>query len=100
MKRNKIHLLGCFILICVLIILIITAFKQKYSSEITMNQDEYQVYIVQPGDTLWSIAHQYIDGDPRELIYYIQEINNVTPILQLGQELKIPVKKEDRINGK
>ena len=55
------------------------------------NQEEtYQIYTVQPGDTLWDIAKQYTSGDPRELIYQIQKANNITPVIRPGQELKIP----------
>jgi hypothetical protein len=40
---------------------------------------------------LWKVATQYIDGDPRELIYEIEKLNNSTADIRPGQELKIPV---------
>jgi LysM repeat protein len=53
---------------------------------------KYETYVVKQGDTLWSIAKRYTDGDPRKLIYEIRELNNITPVIRPGQEIKIPVK--------
>ena len=54
----------------------------------------YDTYIVKAGDTLWSIAEGYVGQgkDPRELIYEIEKLNNTTPDIVPGQEIKIPIK--------
>ena len=54
----------------------------------------YEVITVQSGDTLWSIAEQYVpeDKDIRDYIYEICDKNNIKAgdIMQ-GQDLMIPV---------
>jgi hypothetical protein len=49
-------------------------------------------YVVQPGDTLWSIARRVAPGqDPRPVVDRLIEANDVRGGLQTGQELSIPV---------
>ena len=53
-----------------------------------------ETYIVQAGDTAWSItnAHNYANKDIRELIYYIEKDNHIKAgYLQAGQEIKIRI---------
>ena len=50
-------------------------------------------YVVQPGDTLWSIADgsSTSDVDVREVIADLRELNNLrTSSLQIGQRLSLP----------
>jgi LysM repeat protein len=50
-----------------------------------------QVYVVQPADTLWSIAAAHYAGDPREAIWELQERNDLAgTTLQPGQRLILP----------
>jgi nucleoid-associated protein YgaU len=50
------------------------------------------LYVVRPGDTLWSIARRIQDGDPRPLVDAIQAANRADPgALAPGQVLLIPV---------
>jgi LysM domain len=49
-------------------------------------------YVVQPGDTLWSIARQVAPGrDPRPVVDALVEANDLNGGLQAGQELSVPV---------
>ena len=49
-------------------------------------------YVVQPGDTLWSIARRVAPGqDPRPVVDRLIEANDVRGGLQAGRELSIPV---------
>ena len=49
-------------------------------------------YVVQPGDTLWSIARRVAPGqDPRPVVDGLIEANHIQGGLQAGQELSIPV---------
>ncbi|MBT9131397.1 MAG: Cell division suppressor protein YneA [candidate division WS2 bacterium] len=58
----------------------------------TAEEQTYIHHIVEGGETLWSIAQQYrSDADPRKIVYQIHEINKVTPIIQAGQVLLIPM---------
>jgi len=49
-------------------------------------------YVVEPGDTLWSIARRVAPGrDPRPVVDGLQKANDLRSGLQVGQELSIPV---------
>jgi Tfp pilus assembly protein FimV len=49
-------------------------------------------YVVEPGDTLWSIARRVAPGqDPRPVVDRLIEANDVRGGLRAGQELSIPV---------
>jgi LysM repeat protein len=48
-------------------------------------------YVVQPTDTLWSIATKHYPGDPREGIWELQRRNRLTgTTLVPGQRLVLP----------
>ena len=49
-------------------------------------------YVVEPGDTLWSIARRVAPRqDPRPVVDRLIEANDVRGGLRAGQELSIPV---------
>lgn len=54
--------------------------------------DPNPVYVVRPGDTLWSIAREhYPDADPRAAVYAIRQLNDVDPgRLRPGDVLMMP----------
>lgn len=48
-------------------------------------------YVVEPGDTLWSIAGERYDGDPREGVWRLQQRNGlVGAALTPGMVLVVP----------
>jgi Tfp pilus assembly protein FimV len=48
-------------------------------------------YVVEPGDTLWSISRRVAPGrDPRPVVDGLIEANDLRGGLQAGQELSIP----------
>jgi LysM repeat protein len=48
-------------------------------------------YVVQPSDTLWSIAARHYPGDPREGIWQLQRRNHLHgTMLVPGQRLVLP----------
>jgi LysM repeat protein len=50
-----------------------------------------QVYVVAPGDTLWSIAASNYAGDPREGIWKLQQRNHLAgTTISPGQTLVLP----------
>lgn len=56
----------------------------------------FEEYIVESGDTLWSIAGEYNQPgkDIRELIYDIKKINKLdSVVIKPGQALEIPIRK-------
>ena len=53
----------------------------------------YEIVVVAPGETLWSVAAAYSTGDVQGLVNDIREANNLTGFdLQAGQRLRVPVK--------
>jgi LysM repeat protein len=50
-----------------------------------------QVYVVKPGDTLWTIATARYAGDPREGVWKLQHRNHLAgTTLTPGQRLTVP----------
>ena len=50
-----------------------------------------QVYVVQPADTLWSIAAAHYAGDPREGIWEIERRNGLSgATIVPGERLRLP----------
>ena len=52
----------------------------------------YEVVVVAPGETLWSVAAAYASGDVQGLVNEIREVNNLKGYdLQAGQKLRVPL---------
>ena len=50
-----------------------------------------QTYVVQPTDTLWSIAASHYAGDPREAVWELQRRNGLAgTTIAPGQRLVLP----------
>ena len=75
------------------IIIVLLAFMSLLISVCKQTNNEFVIedYIVQSGDTLWSIATTYKEPgqDIREYIYDIQVLNNIDCIIYPGQIIKI-----------
>ena len=53
----------------------------------------YEIVVVAPGETLWSVAAAYGTGDVQGMVNDIREANNLTGFdLQAGQRLRVPLK--------
>ena len=53
----------------------------------------YEIVVVAPGETLWSVAAAYASGDGQGMVNDIREANNLTGFdLQAGQRLRVPLK--------
>jgi LysM repeat protein len=50
------------------------------------------VYVVRPGDTLWSIAADHYGGDTREGVWEIERRNglDVSGTITVGESLRLP----------
>ena len=49
------------------------------------------VYVVQPADTLWTIAATHYAGDPREALFAIQDRNRLHgTLIRPGERLILP----------
>ena len=50
-----------------------------------------QMYVVQAGDTLWSIAAAHYGGDPREAVWRLEDRNHLGgSLVRPGQHLRLP----------
>jgi nucleoid-associated protein YgaU len=50
-----------------------------------------QVYVVRPGDTLWTIAASHYGGDPREGVWRLQDRNRLAgTLVRPGERLVLP----------
>lgn len=67
--------------------IIITTNDMKYNQ----SQEKLQVYIVEPGDTLWQVAKELkLKQDVRQTVYEIRKLNDITPQIYPGQEILVP----------
>lgn len=85
---------AAFIVISLLMICTITNTVLGFNDATALTEQQYIEIIVEPGDTLWSIADEYMDNnmDPREAVYMICDANEITADqLYIGQTLQIPV---------
>ena len=52
-----------------------------------------QTYVVQPRDTLWTIAVRFYEGDPREGVWTLRDRNHLAGTLIVpGQRLRVPAR--------
>jgi LysM repeat protein len=50
-----------------------------------------RAYVVEPGDSLWSIAAEQYAGDPREGVWKLQKQNGLAGVtIRPGQRLYLP----------
>lgn len=76
-------------------ILVLLLFYSILYANIPTSANSEQIfieYVVEPGDTLWSIAKTYRpDADPREIVWEIQQASDATALIRPGQVLLVPV---------
>jgi LysM repeat protein len=75
----------------VLIVLAATFLGWSVMTRSVESAGERQTYVVQPGDTLWSIATERYAGDPREVVWELQQRNRLLgTTISPGQKLVLP----------
>lgn len=78
--------------IVIAIILLLLALSWALGTPVEAKTQKYITYTVQEGDTLWKIAKKYQPNrDPRAVIYEIEQVNGITPVIYPGQRFKVPV---------
>lgn len=76
------------ILLAVLALVIVIGLRSAPPSQ---GSSPTVVYVVEPGDTLWSIAERTYDGDPRKAVFDVREANGLADArLEVGQVLVLP----------
>ena len=74
-----------------LIVLIATFLGWSLLTRTVDGAGRARVYVVQPGDTLWSIASARYAGDPREGVWKLQDRNRLAgTTISPGQRLSLP----------
>jgi LysM repeat protein len=75
-----------------LVILVVAAFAVGAVVRSSNGAGRPTVYVVQPTDTLWSIAAKRYGGDPREGIWKLEQANHLAggATLAPGQKLLVP----------
>ena len=74
-----------------LIVLVATFLGWSVMTRTVESAGTAHVYVVQPGDTLWSIASARYAGDPREGVWKLQRRNQlVGTTISPGQKLVLP----------
>jgi LysM repeat protein len=62
------------------------------NQEAASTAPSFSTIVVAPGETLWSVAAAYSQGDVQEMLALIREANNLKGFdLQSGQKLRVPV---------
>ena len=71
-----------------LIVLVATFLGWSVATRTVESAGQRQTYIVQPGDTLWSIATARYAGDPREGVWELEQRNHLLgTTISPGQKL-------------
>jgi LysM repeat protein len=74
-----------------LIVLVATFLGWSVMTRTVESAGPAQVYVVQPGDTLWSIASARYAGDPREGVWKLQRRNQLAgTTISPGERLVLP----------
>ena len=74
-----------------LIVLVIAALAVGLAARPSGSAGKPVRYVVQPTDTLWSIAARHYPGDPREGVWRLQHRNHLAgTTLVPGQRLVLP----------
>ena len=77
--------------VALLVISLLVVFVALYAARPTRSAGPDTRYVVQPGDTLWTIASQRYDGDPRQAVWRIKELNGLaSSSLAPGLVLRLP----------
>lgn len=87
--KNKRKFLNFLLVLSIILSCIILA-----SNSYAYKEKQYDIVIVEAGDTLWDIARSYNKNqDIRKTIYEIRKINGLSEnsIIYTGDELKVPV---------
>jgi LysM domain. len=89
---------GRFIVFMAVLIILAAAAVNFAFNSIDVRAENHPSYVtvqVSDGDTLWSIAEQYMSdtNDTREAVYDIQKANNMSgnDNLTVGSTIKVPV---------
>ena len=68
------------------------AAKSGAGQDVASTAPSYEIVVVAPGETLWSVAAAYASGDVQGLVNDIREANNLKGVdIQARQNLRVPL---------
>ena len=74
-----------------LILVCLAAIAVGYAAHGSSGAGPKRIYVVRPGDTLWSIAAHSYAGDPRQGIWQLQQTNHLaSATITPGEKLVLP----------
>lgn len=76
--------------VCCITIIIVSSIHVLYHKNVKYTEETYTVCA---GETLWSIAEKYAEGDLRKWIYEVEKINGITAEIYQGDEITILISK-------
>lgn len=81
------------VLLVILVWFIFISIVGLVFGEDEISYENTEVYIVEEGDTLWSIASEINDGsyNTNNIVYEIRKLNDGEVVINEGQEVIIPV---------
>lgn len=84
--------LSHLIIAILVLVFIVSILSENIPTTSANSEPLYISHTVEAGQTLWSIAvHYRSDADPREIIYSVREINNISATIYPGQKILVPV---------
>lgn len=93
-RKGKMYIgdISTFVFTLFVIISIITLVVCQMTQPKVVEVMAWDTHIVSQGDTLWSISKDISQNnkDTRDIVSLIRERNNISPTLQVGQEIIVP----------
>jgi LysM repeat protein len=75
----------------IIMIVLVAAMAWAVFARASESAGRPEAYVVEPGDSLWSIAAERYPGDPREGVWKLRRVNHLgSPAIYPGQELLLP----------
>ena len=74
-----------------LILVCLTALVGALAARGSSGAGPKRIYVVRPGDTLWSVAERTYSGDPRQGVWELQQRNHLAAATIVpGEKLVVP----------
>ena len=95
-KKKDRQLAAILLLTCIIASLAILMQSSDAKQEVFF-ADQYIQHVVTPGETLWGIARHYRpDADPRQIVFEIQKVSGISPVIRPGQVIWVPMTSNHR----
>lgn len=96
-RKNGFYKLGFYMMLIFTAVVLIGTWKSHPQETHAQNEQRYKYYTsvyVDYGDSLWSIAEQYISAEYKSMHEYIEEVKSINKLeneyLKCGDQICIP----------